>query len=137
VASGQNLLTVARQPAHVVLLILAVLALPLWMRAARARLLGQSIAAVIATSLLLEGNGLSAVSLAIAVAVSLVFALVGGWAIEGVAFAALPEICIPHGPDASGRPIGAPRRGPYFAFVATRGNRPPPVLLGLSRLLNP
>jgi len=129
-ASGRSLVTVAWEPAHLVLLIVAVLAFPLWLRAANARRLGYVVAAVVAISLLVEGNGLSVVALAFAVALSVLLGLLGGWAIECASFAALPHVRVARTTLAKPIPAPAvPRFGPYFAFMPTRGNRPPPLLL--------
>ena len=131
IASGKDVLTVAREPAHLVLLLLVLLAFPMWLRAARRRRLGYTMAAVVALSLLVEGNGLSAAALAVAIAISLVIAWLGGWAIERASLAMVLVVRGRfHAPLAPTVGPRVPRHGPYFAFVATRGNRPPPALLG-------
>ncbi|HTV94340.1 MAG TPA: hypothetical protein VMG98_16685 [Verrucomicrobiae bacterium] len=130
IASGKDVLAVAWEPAHLVLLLLAVAAIPLWLRAANRRRLGSTIAVAIALSLLVEGNGLSAIALAVAVVISALFGFFGGWVIESARFG-VPDIGFkPALPPALVFSAGVPSTGPYFAFVATRGNRPPPTALG-------
>jgi hypothetical protein len=128
-ASGRNLLAVACEPSHFVMLVLALAAMPLWFRAASARRLGEAMFGFVAVSLLVEGNGLGAAALVTALAISAIISWLSGLAICAAA-------C-----GTTGVPIGAPPRvvaalppavdlpGPYYAFVSSRGNRPPPLLL--------
>jgi hypothetical protein len=130
-ASGRNLLAVAGEPSHFVMLVLALAAMPLWFRAAAARRLGETMFVFVAVSLLVEGNGLGAAALLTALAISALISWLSGLA-----------ICAAIRPNSGGVPIGALPRvvaalppavdlvGPYYAFVSSRGNRPPPVLLG-------
>ncbi|HUA07923.1 MAG TPA: hypothetical protein VMA98_01530 [Candidatus Acidoferrales bacterium] len=128
-AGGRPLLSVAWEPSHAVILLLALAAMPLWFRAAASRRLGSALFAFIALSLLLEGNGLGVAALLVAVAVSLALAWLSGWAIERVSLCAVPIACVRCGlPPARILAPCVPRYGPYFAFVPTRGNRPPPFL---------
>jgi len=131
IASGRDVFAVAWEPQHLLLLVLALLAFPIWSRAANRRRLGYTIAAVVALSLLLEGNGLSAAALGVAVAISTILGFFGGWAIESADLCAVARVrYVEASPPILTLPSGTPPAGPYFAFVATRGNRPPPVPLG-------
>ena len=129
-ASGRNLLTVAREPAHILLLIVALLALPVWLRAARSRQLGLAMFGFIAVTLLAEGNGLSAAALLAALAISAIISWLGGLALGVVADADDFELTFAT-PTRIRAALPAPvdHYGPYFAYVAVRGNRPPPLLL--------
>jgi len=130
IASGHPLLSVAREPSHLVFLVLALAAMPLWFRAAHSRLLGHAIFAAIALSLLLEGNGLGAAAMLVALAISAVISAVSGIAID-VALTSLDAETTIEAPRArvAGGVREPERCGPYYAFVSSRGNRPPPLLL--------
>lgn len=128
--SGRPLLALAREPAHLTLLVLSIAAIPLWLRAARARRLGLAIFGFVAVTLLTEGNGLSAIALLTTVALSAIVSWLGGLAIEAAACESDPgfRLATPARIRAA-LPAPVDRCGPYFAYVAARGNRPPPLLL--------
>jgi hypothetical protein len=129
-AGGRALLSVAREPSHVVILLVAVAATPLWFRAAASRRLGHALFAFIALSLLLEGNGLGAAAMLVALMISAIISCVSAFALEHRVVAREGAIR-----------LGDPRRacaalparldlaGPYYAFIPVHGNRPPPLLL--------
>ena len=130
IASGHSLLSVAREPSHLAFLILALAAAPLWFRAAGSRRLGHAIFAAIAVSLLVEGNGLGAAAMVTALAISAVISWLGGIALSAPGSASDAGTAINRAGAAHVEPVCEPeRREPYYAFVSSRGNRPPPLLL--------
>jgi hypothetical protein len=128
IASGHGIVAVAYEPSHLYQLIASLIAVPLWRRAAAARRLSLCIFAFTAVTLLFEGNGLSISMLIVALALAALMI----WAGDSAVKAALSTI------DGAARiPAGMPRAtllastgvhvtGPYYAYVAARGNRPPP-----------
>jgi hypothetical protein len=127
--SGRPLLALAEEPVHLALLALSLGAVPLWLRAARSRRLGLAIFGFIAITLLAEGNGLSAVALVAALAISALISWLGGLALEAaVETAAVPTLAA-LAQTVVVLPAPVELAGPYFAYVASRGNRPPPPLL--------
>jgi hypothetical protein len=129
-ASGRGIGEVALEPSHGLLLVLSFAAAPLWFRAVGARRLGVAIGGCIALSLLLEGNGLGAAAMVTALAISAVIGWLGGLALGAVCVPSERRIAIAplfrHRPHRAAEPDSP---GPYYAFVTTRGNRPPPLLL--------
>jgi hypothetical protein len=128
--SGRSLYSVAAEPLHAYLFLLAVLSTPFWTFAARRRCLRLTLLATLGLTLALEGNGLGRLSLIGALLLGSFLVWLGGLAIERVAVArAIPPTrvlrCVQR-VVALGHP---PVYGPYFAFVPIRGNRPPPQLL--------
>jgi len=130
VASGHPFLVVAREPSHLVFLILALAAMPLWSRAAGSRRLGHAIFAAIAVSLLVEGNGLGAAAMLTALAISAVISWLTGLAFAAMLSTGETGTRIHRSGLVLVDPVCEPERsGPYYAFVPSRGNRPPPLLL--------
>lgn len=128
--SGRPLLALLQEPVHLALLVLSLGAIPLWLRAARSRRLGLAIFGFVAVTLLAEGNGLSTGALLAALAISAIISWLGGLALEAAvdagdyAFTLAPPTRV-----RAALPAPVDRSGPYFAYVAARGNRPPPLLL--------
>ncbi len=128
-ASGRNLLAVAQEPSHFVMLVLAVAAMPLWFRAATARRLGEAMFGFVALSLLVEGNGLGAAALVAALAISAIISWLSGLAICAAVAAPAASVSLGAEPDrVATLPPAVDLPGPYYAFVSSRGNRPPPLL---------
>ena len=127
--SGQNVLAVALHPAHAIVLALALAAMPLWFRAAGTRTLGQAIWLFIALTLLLEGNGLGATAMAGAFAISALIAWLGGLAITHAIAEPERGVSVPVRVYQLANAPDVDLSGPYYAFLPTRGNRPPPRLL--------
>jgi hypothetical protein len=124
-ATGHSLLSVAWEPAHLVLLGIAAAASPLWFCAAGRRRLAHAMAGFIAISLLVEGNQLGAGALLCALLISLLVGALAGFAIQRAADIApvryrrseqFFRIAMRR----------AVRSGPYYAFVPSHGSRPPP-----------
>jgi hypothetical protein len=125
-ATGHDLLLVAWQPSHLLLLVTALAAMPLWFRVAGTRRLAQAMVAFVGLSLLADGGQIGAGALVCALSLSAFFAWIAGFAIQE---AAEP---LPPRPAWSQRALavatrGAVPTGPYYAFVAVRGCRPPPL----------
>jgi hypothetical protein len=127
--SGRPLLALAEEPVHLALLGLSLGALPLWFRAARSRRLGLAIFGFIAVTLLAEGNGLSAAALLVALAISAIISCLGGLALEAAVETAAGPSLVALTLTAAKLPALVECAGPYFAYVPSRGNRPPPPLL--------
>lgn len=133
IVSGHGLLAVAQEPSHLYELGLSLLVIPLWGAAARARRLNAAIVAFTALTLLCEGNDLSATMLVAAIALAAMISWVGGSAVQA-AYAVAANV--------DRFAWSAPRdvvvrdplhvAGPYYAFVSTRGNRPPPCVVARS-----
>ncbi len=131
--SGRPLLALAGEPVHLCLLALSLGAIPLWLRAARSRQLGLAIFAFIAVTLLAEGNGLSVAALTAALAIAAIISWLGGFALQAAVDAtpsAATRTTLAQTSDKL--PALVELAGPYFAYVPTRGNRPPPSLLAPS-----
>lgn len=128
--SGRSMPAVAREPSHAVLLLLSIAAFPLWFRAAASRRLGHAIFGFVALSLLVEGNGLSATALVAAIAITALWSWLSAAAIERVTRASRIEPSF-----RTGRQLrcaltsGQTPAGPYYAYVAAHGSRPPPDFL--------
>jgi hypothetical protein len=129
-AGGRALLSVACEPSHAVILLLAVAATPLWFRAAASRRLGHALFAFIALSLLLEGNGLGAIAMLVALVISAAISCLSAVALQR---AFVPQDRAVRLGELSRTRATLPARldlaGPYYAFIPVRGNRPPPLLV--------
>ena len=128
IASGHGILAVAYEPSHLYQLAASLIAVPLWRRAAAARRLSVCIFAFTAVTLLFEGNGLSLSMLAVALALAALMT----WVCDSAVKAALCTIDAAT-PMFGGMPraralasTGVTMTGPYYAYVAAHGNRPPP-----------
>jgi hypothetical protein len=129
-ASGRALFSVACEPTHTVILLLAVAATPLWFRAAASRRLGHALFAFIALSLLLEGNGLGAAAMLVALVISAFISCLSAVALERAFVAREGAIKLGDPPRVcAALPARLDLTGPYYAFIPVRGNRPPPLLL--------
>lgn len=125
-ATGHSLLAVAWEPAHLVLLAIAVAASPLWFRAAGHRRLAHAMVAFIALSILAEGNQLGAGALICALLLSLLAGALAGLAIQRAADpASVPQRRFERSYRIVVRSVA--RLGPYYAFVPAHGCRPPPL----------
>jgi hypothetical protein len=125
-ATGRGLLLVAWEPAHLVLLGVAAVALPLWFCAAGRRRLAPAMVGFIAVSLLIEGNQLGAGALLCALLVSLLVGALAGLAIQRAAQVA-PVRSLRLEQSFRIAFHGTIRSGPYYAFVPAHGSRPPPL----------
>lgn len=128
-ASGHGVWAVAHEPSHLYELILSLLALPLWRRAAAARRLSASIFAFTAITLVFEGNGLSIPMLITALVLAAAMTLVADSAVKAALGAIACGARVLRNADrvAAVLPTTGHLSGPYYAFVAAHGNRPPPA----------
>jgi hypothetical protein len=125
-ATGRGLGAVAKEPSHLALFAVALIAMPFWFRAAGTRRLAQALVAFVGVSLLADGGQIGLGAMVLALSVSALFAWIAGFAIQRAVEPLPSQPAWGHRALVAVADYAVPT-GPYYAFVPAHGCRPPPT----------